>query len=113
MIFAVIAGFGMMGQTTMINTIIQTTAAPEMRGRVISYFAMSYFGMMPLGSLLIGGIAQMAGAQATMLGSGIMALIILAIAWKFLSKGIDEKKEEVTQLLTTNTTKTWKQTARL
>ena len=113
MIFAVIAGFGMMGQTTMINTIIQTTAAPEMRGRVISYFAMSYFGMMPLGSLLIGGIAQMAGAQATMLGSGIMALIILAIAWKFLSKGIDGKKEEVTQLLTTNTTKTWKQTARL
>jgi MFS family permease len=86
MLFAVVAGFGMMGQTTMINTIIQTTAAPEMRGRVISYFAMSYFGMMPLGSLLIGGIAQVAGAQSTMLGSGIIALVILVIAWKFLSQ---------------------------
>jgi MFS family permease len=85
MCFAVIAGFGMMGMTTMINTLIQTTVTPEMRGRVISYFAMSYFGMMPVGSLLIGGIAQAAGAQSTMLGSGIIALIILAIAWKFLS----------------------------
>jgi MFS family permease len=102
-----------MGQTTMINTIIQTTAAPEMRGRVISYFAMSYFGMMPLGSLLIGGIAQMAGAQSTMLGSGIMALVVLAIAWKFLSKTQEEKGEQTTQILTTNTTKKWKQTARL
>ena len=115
MVFAVIAGFGMMGQTTMINTIIQTTAAPEMRGRVISYFAMSYFGMMPLGSLLIGGIAQFAGAKPTMLGSGIIALIILVIAWKFLSTASKPEAGEApnAQILTTNTTKTWKQTARL
>jgi MFS family permease len=114
MFFAVVAGFGMMGQTTMINTIIQTTAAPEMRGRVISYFAMSYFGMMPVGSLLIGGIAQFAGAQPTLLGSGIIALIILAVAWKFLSAPAKtESAGEATQILTTNTTKTWKQTARL
>lgn len=111
MVFAVVAGFGMMGQTTMINTIIQTTAAPEMRGRMISYFAMSFFGTMPLGSLLIGGIAQFAGAQPTMLGSGIIALIILAIAWKFLSA--PEPLEKPVQILTTNTKKTWKQTVRL
>jgi MFS family permease len=113
MFFAVVAGFGMMGQTTMINTIIQTTAAPEMRGRVISYFAMSYFGMMPVGSLLIGGIAQYAGAQPTLLGSGIIALIILGVAWKYLSAPAKTGTEEVTQILTTNTTKSWKQTARL
>jgi len=118
MVFAVIAGFGMMGQTTMINTIIQTTAAPEMRGRVISYFAMSYFGMMPIGSLLIGGIAQVAGAKPTMLGSGIIALIILGIAWRFLSTAAKTGEtsgaaNETAQILTTNTTKTWKKTARL
>jgi hypothetical protein len=85
-----------------------------MRGRVISYFAMSYFGMMPLGSLLIGGISQMAGARPTMLGSGIIALILLAIFWRFLSGTHEKEKEkEVTQILTTNTTKKWKQTARL
>ena len=85
MVFAVVAGFGMMAQTTMTNTIIQMTVAPEMRGRVISYFAMAYFGMMPVGSLLIGTVSQYIGAQATMLGSGIMALVLLGIFWRFLT----------------------------
>jgi MFS family permease len=85
MIFAVMSGFGMMAQTTMTNTIIQTTVAPAMRGRVISYFAMAYFGMMPLGGLLIGAVSQYAGAPETVLGSGIMALILLAIFWRYLS----------------------------
>jgi MFS family permease len=90
MLFAVISGFGMMAQTTMTNTIIQTSVAPEMRGRVISYFAMAYFGMMPVGSLLIGGVSQYAGAQNTVLGSGVVALIVLAIFWRFLtSPGAD------------------------
>jgi len=57
-----ISGFGMMAQTTMTNTIIQTTVTPAMRGRVISYFAMAYFGMMPLGSLLVGFVSQYIGA---------------------------------------------------
>jgi MFS family permease len=48
-----IAGFGMMAQTTISNTLIQTTVAPAMRGRVISYYAMAFFGMQPLGGLLV------------------------------------------------------------
>jgi len=85
MLFAVVSGFGMMAQTTMTNTIIQTTVAPEMRGRVISYFAMAYFGMMPLGGLLIGAVSQYAGAPETVLGSGVMAIILLAFFWRYLS----------------------------
>ncbi|WP_431200133.1 MFS transporter [Mucilaginibacter sp. P25] len=42
--FSAIIGFGMMSQVTIGNTIIQTTATPEMRGRVISYYAMSFLG---------------------------------------------------------------------
>jgi MFS family permease len=89
MVFAVVSGFGMMAQTTMTNTIIQTTVAPEMRGRVISYFAMAYFGMMPVGSLLIGTVSQYAGAPNTVLGSGVLAMVVLAIFWRFLTAGAD------------------------
>ena len=85
MLFAVVAGFGMMAQTTMTNTIIQTTVAPEMRGRVISYFAMAYFGTMPLGSLLVGTVSQYAGPENTVLGEGLIALVVVAIYWKFLT----------------------------
>jgi hypothetical protein len=73
-----------------------------MRGRVISYFAMAYFGMMPVGSLLIGAVSQYAGAKNTVLGSGILALVVLAIFWRFL-----------TDSSTITSNKTWKQTVKL
>jgi MFS family permease len=122
MVFAVVSGFGMMAQTTMTNTIIQTTVTPEMRGRVISYFAMAYFGMMPLGSLLIGAVSGFAGAPNTVLGSGITALILLAVFWRFLTTpgkdvtaGAVDAAEPAEKLSSTinNTTTKWKQTARL
>ena len=84
MVFAMLSGFGMMAQTTISNTIIQTTVAPAMRGRVISYFAMAYFGLQPLGSLLIGAVSQYIGAPATLLAEGLAALGVVGIFWKYL-----------------------------
>ena len=86
MLFAAVAGFGMMAQTTITNTIIQTTVTPAMRGRVISYFAMAYFGMQPMGSLVVGALSQYIGAPNTMLIEGLCALIIVALFWSFLTK---------------------------
>jgi MFS family permease len=85
MLFALLAGFGMMAQTTITNTIIQTTVAPAMRGRMISYFAMAYFGMQPLGSLLVGTISQVLGAPNTILAEGFAALLIVGLFWKHLT----------------------------
>jgi MFS family permease len=115
MVFAVVAGFGMMAQTTMTNTIIQTSVAPEMRGRVISYFAMAYFGMMPVGSLLIGTVSQYAGAPNTVLGSGIVALIVLAVFWRFLTNPGDEpmRTRESKSSSQISSNQTWKQTIKL
>jgi MFS family permease len=84
MVFATISGFGMMSQTTLINTIIQTTVHHTMRGRVISFFAMAFFGMMPLGSLLIGAVSLRIGAPDTILSEGITALIIALLFSRFL-----------------------------
>ncbi|MGY0038405.1 MFS transporter [Pedobacter sp. NJ-S-72] len=49
LVFAAISGFGMMSQITISNTLIQTTVDPAMRGRVISFYAMAFFLMQPLG----------------------------------------------------------------
>jgi len=94
MVFATISGFGMMSQTTLINTIIQTTVHHTMRGRVISFFAMAFFGMMPLGSLLIGAVSQRIGAPDTILSEGIIALIIAALFSPFLRKERLERKNK-------------------
>jgi MFS family permease len=97
MLFATIGGFGMLAQTTICITIIQVGSAPDMRGRVMSYVAMAYFGMLPVGSLIIGAVSQKIGAPATILCQGILCLIIAALFYKFLTDGdIPGNKKPVT-----------------
>ena len=74
--FAAIGAFGMMSQVTISNTLIQTTVDLNMRGRVISLYAMAFFGMQPLGGLLIGFISQKIGVRNTVLIQGAIALVI-------------------------------------
>lgn len=76
LVFATMAGFGMMSQITISNTLIQTTVDPAMRGRVISFYAMAFFGMQPLGGLLIGAISQWIGTPNTVLLQGVVTIII-------------------------------------
>ncbi|MGI4734132.1 MAG: MFS transporter [Janthinobacterium lividum] len=84
---AVLAGFGTMSQTTIAFTLVQTAAAAAMRGRVMSYVALVYFGMLPLGSLLIGAISQHIGVQRAMLLQGVVALVLAGAFSNFLSGG--------------------------
>jgi len=89
--FATMAGFGMMSQTTISNTIIQTNSSREMRGRVISFFAMAFFGMLPIGGLLIGTVSQYIGAPNAILAEGIIALVIAFLFFPFLKKDMVKK----------------------
>jgi MFS family permease len=86
LIFVTIAGFGMMSQITVSNTLIQTTVAPSMRGRVISFYAMAFFGMQPLGGLLVGSISKWVGTTDTLMGEGIAALLIGCLHWRYLHR---------------------------
>lgn len=74
--FAVLIGFGSLMPMTASITIIQMESVPHMRGRVMSYVALAYFGMLPLGSLLTGFISQKLTASLTMLIQGFLALAI-------------------------------------
>jgi MFS family permease len=84
--FAIMTGFGMMSQVTVTNTLIQTTADPKMRGRVISVYAMAFFGMQPLGGLLIAFIVKHIGPPDTLLFQGIAALVLAGFHWRYIHK---------------------------
>lgn len=86
MFFAVLTGFGSIAQFTVSNIVVQSESAPEMRGRVIGILLMAIFGMMPLGSLLVGAVSQHIGAPATVLGQGIIALAVAFLFVNFLNK---------------------------
>jgi MFS family permease len=82
--FAAIAGFAMMFQTTVSQTIIQLEASDEMRGRVLSFFMMAFFGLQPVGGLLIGTVSELTGAANAILFQGIFAFIITILFVYFL-----------------------------
>lgn len=86
MVFAVITGFGSVAQFTVSNIIVQSESAPEMRGRVISILLMAIFGMMPLGSLLVGAVSQHIGAPATVCAQGVIAIVVALGFLRFLVK---------------------------
>jgi predicted MFS family arabinose efflux permease len=74
--FLVVTAFGMMAQTTISVTLLQTTVAPAMRGRVISLYVLVYTAALPLGSLLVGAASERFGVQATVLAEGVLCLLI-------------------------------------
>jgi MFS family permease len=86
MIFAVIIGFGAIAQYTVSSITIQSESAPEMRGRVISIFLIAIFGMVPIGSVLIGAVSEHIGAPKTVLCEGIISLITALAFARFLMR---------------------------
>jgi len=74
LLLMVITGFGMMQQMAASNTILQTIAADDKRGRVMSFYTLSILGMNPIGSLLAGAVAARVGVPATMIGAGVICL---------------------------------------
>lgn len=94
--FALVIGVGSLTPMAAAITIIQTEAASHMRGRAMSFAAMSIFGMLPLGSLMIGTISQKIGAPLTMLGQGILAILIAMVFGRLLNKGQRKQPAEAT-----------------
>lgn len=84
--FALILGIGSITPISTSIAIIQMETDPQMRGRVMGYVVLAFFGMLPLGSLLISTLSQKVGAPATMLCQGIAALLIAAVFYVLFGK---------------------------
>src|ERR1039458_5321449 len=72
-----------MMETAASNTILQTIVDDDKRGRVMSFYAMSFLGVAPLGSLLAGTLASRFGApRVTQLAGSLCVLASLVFAWR-------------------------------
>jgi MFS family permease len=61
-------------------TLIQALAPAAVRGRLTALFALLYWGLMPIGGLLGGIIAQAAGARIAFAGAGVVILATTLLA---------------------------------
>jgi MFS family permease len=78
-----LSGFGAMVQVAASNTILQTIVDDDKRGRVMSFFTMSFMGMTPFGSLFAGAVAGRIGAPTTVEIGGLACLVgaLVFSAW--------------------------------
>jgi predicted MFS family arabinose efflux permease len=67
--------------TVSLNTAIQMRVDEAYRGRVVSIYLMALMGGLPVGALLLGWVASVAGMRATMIGAGglLAGYLVLAI----------------------------------
>jgi MFS family permease len=76
-------GFAMICLVSTCNTLLQHLSEDHMRGRVMSLYALSFFGGAPAGSLAAGALASHYGVPFALAGMNLAAL--LAVAAIYLS----------------------------
>jgi len=68
-------GLSMILSLSSINTMLQTIADEDKRGRVMSFYAMALMGTSPIGNLMAGTIASGIGIPNTILICGVITMI--------------------------------------
>jgi MFS family permease len=79
LLLLVVTGFCFMQQMAASNTILQTIVEEGKRGRVMSFYAMSFQGIAPFGSLIAGAAANRIGAPHTLVIGGVLCLFSAAL----------------------------------
>jgi MFS family permease len=77
----VIAGWGTVTFNATANTLIQTIAPDRLRGRVMSLYTVSLLGLMPVGGILLGSLADRLGSASAIAIGGVVYAVIIAAAF--------------------------------
>jgi MFS family permease len=71
-----LSGFTAANTMALANTIVQTTASDELRGRVMAVYSTVFMGTLPLGGIIAGTISNRWGVETSMhVGGGIVAIV--------------------------------------
>ena len=78
---------------TMITTFLQVTVPNQVRGRLMSLYAITFIGLPSLGALASGSLAQALGGlqgapRAVLIGGALVGIVLLAVATLFWKREI-------------------------
>ena len=80
----VLGGVSMAIANTSTNTLLQASAAAEVRGQAVSLFLLAMRGGIALGSLLTGAAVSLWGIRHALLLDGVLAIVVqlwIARSW--------------------------------
>lgn len=81
LLLLVLLGWSFMLVANTSNALVQTQVPDELRGRVMSIYTLTFFGAMPLGSLLIGELADRLTEPLALMISAAILFIVAALIW--------------------------------
>jgi len=87
-----VTGFGAIIFMASCNTTLQLGAPDDLRGRIMGLYALMFGGSTPIGSFLIGVLAELAGVRAALLaagGTGLAVLGVLGVWWRRRATPLD------------------------
>ena len=76
--FMAVVGFSVISHMLLANTLLQTLASEEKRGRIVGFYTMSMEGLAPFGALLAGALASMLGPTPALIIGGLCCMLAAA-----------------------------------
>ena len=74
-------GWGFMVLLNMSNSLVQEHVPDELRGRVMGIYTLTFFGFMPIGSLINGALAERFGEPSTIFINGLVLIGFAGLMW--------------------------------
>ncbi len=79
-------GVAMITFTTAANSSTQLNTAPEMRGRVMGLYMLVLLGGTPIGSPLVGWLAEVSGVRLSLIAGGVISLLATVVVAYLLAR---------------------------
>jgi MFS-type transporter involved in bile tolerance (Atg22 family) len=77
MVALAVLGAAQVGYYATTNTLIQLLVPARLRGRVLSLYVLTSIGVMPIGNLVAGLVAERFGPTTALFGGGLITLVVV------------------------------------
>ncbi len=81
LVVLVVIGFSTILSMNLTNSLIQTSVPDALRGRVMSIYSLTFFGLLPIGALLVGFIAEHLSEPVAVIVCALVTFAFAVAAW--------------------------------
>lgn len=81
-----LSGFAIILVFNMANSTVQNITPDRLRGRVMAIYSFVFFGSVPLGSLMIGAVAERIGEPPAVVAGSLIVLLFGLLVWIFMPR---------------------------
>jgi predicted MFS family arabinose efflux permease len=82
----VLVGWGFMVYANLTNNLVQHHVPDELRGRVMGIYSLTFFGLIPIGALIAGTLAEYLGAPTAVVIMSAVCLFFALLLWFFMPR---------------------------